>query len=399
VQIYSFLLITNNFLFVFSSQNNNEMKLSKLPFALLIIFSLFSCKENKTNDSITLNNSTIADYSHEVVVPNLNIPWGFIFLPDGSMLINEKSGELIHFKNGKTTKISGLPEIKVQGQGGLMDIELHPNYKENGWIYLSYASSDDGNGANTTIMRCKLESNTLTNKKVLYKATPDSKRGQHFGSRLAFDNDGYLYFSIGDRGNRDVNPQNIERDGGKIYRIHDDGKIPADNPFVKDRNAKKAIYSYGHRNPQGMVKHPETGKLWAHEHGPRGGDEINIIAKGKNYGWPVISYGINYSGTKFTDITEKAGMEQPIHQWTPSIAPSGMAFVTSDVYPEFKGNLLVGSLKFQYLDLCVLDGNKIVSEKKFIEGLGRVRSIEQGPDGYIYVGVENVGIVKIIPKK
>lgn len=375
------------------------MKLSKLPFALLIIFSLFSCKENKTNDSITLNSSTIADYSHEIVVPNLNIPWGFIFLPDGSMLINEKSGELIHFKNGKTTKISGLPEIKVQGQGGLMDIELHPNYKENGWIYLSYASSDDGNGANTTIMRCKLESNTLTNKKVLYKATPDSKRGQHFGSRLAFDNDGYLYFSIGDRGNRDVNPQNIERDGGKIYRIHDDGKIPADNPFVKDRNAKKAIYSYGHRNPQGMVKHPETGELWAHEHGPRGGDEINIIAKGKNYGWPVISYGINYSGTKFTDITEKAGMEQPIHQWTPSIAPSGMAFVTSDVYPEFKGNLLVGSLKFQYLDLCVLDGDRIVSEKKFIEGLGRVRSIEQGPDGYIYVGVENVGIVKIIPKK
>jgi len=148
-----------------------------------------------------------------------------------------------------------------------------------------------------------------------------------------------------------------------------------------------------------MVKHPKTGKLWAHEHGPRGGDEINIIAKGKNFGWPIISYGINYSGTKFTEITEKEGMEQPIHYWTPSIAPSGMAFVTSDIYPEFKGNLLVGSLKFQYLDLCVLDGDKVVREKKFIEGLGRVRSIEQGPDGYIYVGVENVGIVKIIPKK
>ena len=315
------------------------------------------------------------------------------------MLITEKSGELIHFKNNKKISISGLPEIKVLGQGGLMDIELHPNYKENGWIYLSYASSDDGNGANTTIMRGKLENNTLTNKKVLYKARPDSKRGQHFGSRLAFDNDGYLYFSIGDRGNRDVNPQNIERDGGKIYRLHDDGRIPVDNPFVKDRNAKKAIYSYGHRNPQGMVKHPKTGKLWAHEHGPRGGDEINIIDAGKNYGWPVISYGINYSGTKFTDITEKPGMEQPIHYWTPSIAPSGMAFVTSDVYPEFKDNLLVGSLKFQYLDLVILDGNKIIEEKKLIEGLGRVRSIEQGPDGYIYVGIENVGIVKIIPKK
>jgi len=399
VQIYSFLLRTNNFLFVFSSQNNNEMKLSKSLFALLITFSLFSCKENKTSDSLTLNNTVIEDYSHEVVVPDIDIPWGFIFLPDGSMLINDKSGELIHFKNNKKTVISGLPEVKVQGQGGLMDIELHPNYSENKWIYLSYASSDSDSGANTTIMRCKLENNMLTNQKVLYKAKPDSKRGQHFGSRLAFDNDGYLYFSIGDRGNRDVNPQSIERDGGKIYRLHDDGRIPVDNPFVKNRNAKKAIYSYGHRNPQGMVKHPKTGKLWAHEHGPRGGDEINIIAKGKNFGWPIISYGINYSGTKFTEITEKEGMEQPIHYWTPSIAPSGMAFVTSDIYPEFKGNLLVGSLKFQYLDLCVLDGDKVVREKKFIEGLGRVRSIEQGPDGYIYVGVENVGIVKIIPKK
>ena len=375
------------------------MKFFKSSLSLLLLIGVFSCNENKTTNSLTLNSSATSIYSHQVVVPNINIPWGFIFLPDGSMLITEKSGELIHFKNNKKISISGLPEIKVLGQGGLMDIELHPNYKENGWIYLSYASSDDGNGANTTIMRGKLENNTLTNKKVLYKARPDSKRGQHFGSRLAFDNDGYLYFSIGDRGNRDVNPQNIERDGGKIYRLHDDGRIPTDNPFVKDRNAKKAIYSYGHRNPQGMVKHPKTGKLWAHEHGPRGGDEINIIDAGKNYGWPVISYGINYSGTKFTDITEKPGMEQPIHYWTPSIAPSGMAFVTSDVYPEFKDNLLVGSLKFQYLDLAILDGNKIIEEKKLIEGLGRVRSIEQGPDGYIYVGIENVGIVKIIPKK
>lgn len=374
------------------------MKLFKLPFLVLIIFTFFSCRENKTSDSLALKTEPSLNYSHEVVVPNINIPWGFVFLPDGSMLINEKSGELIHFKNNKKTSISGLPNIKVLGQGGLMDIELHPNYSDNGWIYLSYASSDTGSGANTTIMRCKLENNSLVNKKVLYKASPDSKRGQHFGSRLVFDNDDFLYFSIGDRGNRDINPQDIERDCGKIYRIHDDGRIPVSNPFVKNRNAKKAIYSYGHRNPQGMVKHPETGKLWAHEHGPKGGDEINIIAPGKNYGWPKISYGVNYSGTKFTEDTALPGMEQPIHYWTPSIAPSGMAFVTSDVYPELKGNLLVGSLKFQYLDHCVLDGNKIVKEEKLIEGLGRVRSIEQGPDGYIYVGVENVGIVKLIPK-
>jgi glucose/arabinose dehydrogenase len=359
---------------------------------LLIFFSLVSCAQNKSTENLS--------YSHEIVVPDLTIPWGIAFLPDGSMLITEKSGELIQFKNGKSTKISDLPEVKVQGQGGLMDVELHPDYKDNGWIYISYATEDgEGNGANTAIMRFKIENNTAIEKKALYKAEPNSRRGQHFGSRIEFDNEGFMYFSIGDRGNRDINPQNIERDCGKIYRLHDDGRIPVDNPFVKDRNAKKAIFSYGHRNPQGMAKHPETGKIWTHEHGPRGGDEINIVESGKNYGWPVISYGINYSGTKFTDITEKDGMEQPIHYWDPSIAPSGMDFITSDIYPQWKGNLLVGSLKFQYLNRCELKGNKVVKEEKLLDGLGRVRAVKQGPDGYIYVGVENVGIVKIIPKK
>jgi len=359
---------------------------------LLAFFSLISCAQNKTTENLS--------YSHEIVVPDLSIPWGIAFLPDDSMLITEKSGELIHFKSGKSSKISGLPEVKVQGQGGLMDVELHPDFENNGWIYISYASADgEGNGANTAIMRFKIENNTATDKKVLYKAEPNSRRGQHFGSRIVFDNEGFLYFSIGDRGNRDINPQNIERDCGKIYRLHDDGRIPVDNPFVKDRNAKKAIFSYGHRNPQGMAKHPETGQIWTHEHGPRGGDEINIVESGKNYGWPVISYGINYSGTKFTDITKKDGMEQPIHYWDPSIAPSGMDFITSDIYPQWKGNLLVGSLKFQYLNRCELKGNKVVKEEKLLDGLGRVRAVKQGPDGYIYVGVENVGIVKIIPKK
>jgi len=366
---------------------------------LLSLTTIISCKNPNSNETARaiLEQS---DYTHEVVVNDLDIPWGFVFLPDQSMLITEKSGELIHYKNGEKINISGLPEIKVQGQGGLMDIELHPDYASNGWIYLSYASSEgEGNGANTAIMRCKLEGNTLVDKRVLYKASPNSRRGQHFGSRIEFDNDGLLYFSIGDRGNRDINPQNIERDCGKVYRIHDDGKIPSSNPFVRDRNAIKAIFSYGHRNIQGMIKHPETGEIWTHEHGPRGGDEINIVASGKNYGWPKISHGINYSGTKFTKHTALPGMEQPLHHWTPSIAPSGMAFISSDIYPGWKGNLLVGSLKFQYLDRCVLKNNKVVSEEKLIEGLGRVRSVTQGPDGYIYVGVENVGIVKIIPKK
>lgn len=366
------------------------MKL-KLPILGIVLICILTCAQDKN----PINNEN----SHEVIVPNLNIPWGFTFLPDGSMLINEKSGELIHFNNGTKTTISGLPEIYVRGQGGLMDVILHPNYKENGWIYFSYASSTgDGDGGNTTIARAKLNSFKLTNIEVLYKAEPNSRRGQHFGSRLVFDKNGQLYFTIGDRGNRDENPQDITRDCGKVYRINDDGSIPNDNPFINKENAKKAIYSFGHRNPQGMTAHPKTGEIWTHEHGPKGGDEINIISSGKNYGWPIISYGVNYSGTKFTDITEKKGMEQPLHYWVPSIAPSGMAFIDSDKYGNWDGNLLVGSLKFQYLDMCTIKNNVVVKEERLLDGLGRVRCVEQGPDGYIYVGIENLGIVKLIRK-
>merc|ERR1711974_404703 len=273
---------------------------------------------------------------------------------------------------------------------------LHPDYSENGWIYLTYSSSEgDDNGGHTALMRAKLKDNSLVEKQVLYKASPNTTKGQHFGSRIVFDDKGYVYFTIGERGNRDENPQDITRDGGKVYRLHDDGRIPDDNPFVNETNAKKAIYSYGHRNPQGMVIHPETREIWTHEHGPRGGDEINIIKAGKNYGWPVISYGINYSGTSFTDLTEKEGMEQPLHYWNPSIAPSGMAFISSDKYKGWEGNLLVGSLKFQYLDICYIKDGKVVKEERLLDGLGRVRSVNQGPDGYIYVGIENLGIVKL----
>ncbi len=335
----------------------------------------------------------------EVLVPDLTIPWGFDFLPDGSMLINEKSGTLIHFKNGIKTNISGLPEIYLRGQGGLLDIELHPNYKENGWIYFTYASqSGEGRGGNTTLMRAKLDGKTLTNQEVLYKATPNSTKGQHFGSRIEFDNEGYLYFTIGDRGNRDVNPQDITRDCGKVYRLNDDGTIPKDNPFVNTKNAKTAIFSYGHRNPQGMTKHPETGAIWTHEHGPKGGDEINIIEAGKNYGWPKISHGVNYIGTKFTYYTSLPGMEEPLHHWTPSIAPSGMTFISSDLYPNWKGNLLVGALKFQYVEMCTIKNNQVVKQVKLLENIGRVRSMKQAPDGFIYIGVENLGIIKLLPK-
>ena len=360
--------------------------------SFLCLLILFSSSKNYTDP--------IEDsYKYEVVVDDLSNPWGFTFLPDGSMLITEKKGEMIHFKNGKKTKVIGVPSTQEYGQGGLMDVELHPDFKNNNYIYFTYAASHGrGQGFNTALMRATFKDGKLENQEILYKASPNSRRGQHFGSRIAFDRDGYLYFSIGDRGNRDVNPQDITRDCGKVYRLNDDGSIPDDNPFVNEANAKKAIYSYGHRNPQGMEINPFTGDIWTHEHGPRGGDEINIISKGTNYGWPKASYGINYSGTKFTDKTSIPGMKDPLHQWTPSIAPSGMAFVNSDKYPGLKGNLLVGSLKFQYVSNCTLKNGKVVKEDKLLEGIGRVRSIEQGPDGYIYVGVENVGIVKLVLK-
>jgi glucose/arabinose dehydrogenase len=363
----------------------------------LLLATCLSCAQ-QIESEIKAESPSFKNYTTEIIVPDLSIPWGLAFLPDGSLLITEKSGELIHFKNGVKTTIEGIPEVYVRGQGGLMDLKLHPNYNENGWIYFSFASAEgEGDGGNTAIMRARLKDNTLIDKQLLYKASPNSKKGQHFGSRIEFDNAGYLYFSIGERGERDINPQDITRDCGKIYRLYDDGRIPDDNPFINTANAKKAIYSYGHRNPQGMTKNPETGEIWVHEHGPQGGDEINIIKKGKNYGWPVISYGINYDSTSFTDLTEKEGMEQPFFYWVPSIAPSGMTFVSSDKYPDWKGDLLVGSLKFNYLERLIIKNNEVIKREKLLEGIGRVRNVREGTDGYIYVGVEGKGIIKIIP--
>ena len=333
---------------------------------------------------------------YELVVSGLDNPWGMAFLPNGEILITEKKGEIRIVKNGVLLdqKIEGVPDVQTKGQGGLLDVELHPNFEQNSWVYLSYASTGgESGGGNTTVARFKYNNYKLTEKEVLYKATPNSSAGQHFGSRLEFDKSGYLYFSIGDRGNRDVNPQDINRDMGKIYRINDDGGIPEDNPFL-DAD-KPAIYSYGHRNPQGMAMNPESGEIWTHEHGPRGGDEVNIIGKGKNYGWPILSYGINYGGSKFAKGTERAGMEPPALYWDPSIAPCGMTFVSGSKYPGWEGDLIIGALKFGYLVHAKVKDNKIISQEKIASGIGRVRNVEQGPDGYLYVGVEGKGLYRL----
>ena len=392
------------------------MKIYKISLVLFSLSVLLSCKQNnatqndiakESNDNATTSTTQTQTpepldldendtYTYEVVVAGIDNPWGFDFLPDGSMLITEKSGTLYHAKDGKTTEIKNVPAVYNRGQGGLLDIKIHPKYSENGFIFITYASAEgDDKGGNTALIRAELKDNALVNIKTLYKATPNTTRGQHFGSRIVIDDAGYVYFTVGERGNRDENPQDITRDGGKVYRLNVDGSIPEDNPFVGKDGAKEAIWSYGHRNPQGMEIHPETKKIWLHEHGPKGGDEINIPVKGKNYGWPVITYGENYSGTSITDERRRPNMEQPIYYWVPSIAPSGMAFVTSDKYPELKGNMLAGSLKFQYLEHDVLDGEKVVKRERVLKDVGRVRSVEQGPDGFIYVGVEGKGIIRL----
>lgn len=391
----------------------------KKIFLLSLSLGLFACGENGNTKAqeteTTPENDTVqkisvvtipeeqlttAEYEYEVVVPGLDIAWGMDFLPDGSMLITEKSGELIHFKNGQKQQVQGAPEVYNRGQGGFLDVALSPNYQSDGWIYFTYASSaGEGEGGNTELMRAKLENNQLTNKEVLYKAVPNSTRGQHFGSRIDFDNEGHLYFSVGDRGDRDVNPQDLTRDGGKVYRLNLDGSIPQDNPYVGVSGAKEAVFSYGHRNPQGMIFNSDTNEIWVHEHGPQGGDEINVVKKGANYGWPLVSYGINYDGTSFTDETSGPDFEDPIYYWVPSIAPSGFAYVTSDKYPDLKGDILVGSLKFQYVEHLTLDGKKVTAREKILENIGRVRDVVQSPDGDIYVSVEGKGIVKILPKQ
>lgn len=374
------------------------MKNSVLLLSVSILIFNISCAQDAVNKVDTPEK---VPFTAELLIDEIPAPWGMAFLPDGSMLVTEISGDLIHFKDGQKNKVNNVPKVYKRGQGGLLDIATHPDYENKGWIYISYAS-DEGKekGGHTALMRAKLKDNALVETEQLYKATPNTTKGQHFGSRIAFDNDGYLYLSIGERGDRDNNPQDITRDGGKIYRFNDDGSIPEDNPFVGTDGAKTAIYSYGHRNPQGLAKNPETGEIWDNEHGPQGGDEINIIEPGANYGWPLVTYGINYSGTPITDKTEMEGMTQPIHYWVPSIAPSGMAFISSDIYgSDWKGSVLVGSLKFQYLERLAMDGNTVTKREKLMPDLGRVRDVKEGPDGLIYVAVEGKGVYKLVPKK
>lgn len=337
----------------------------------------------------------------EKITSELQSPWGIAFLPDGRILVNEKAGEIRIIKEGKLLdeKVSGVPKVFTNGQAGLMDIQLHPDYSKNGWIYLTYSKPNGDKEGGTVVARAKLKGNALVELEELFKATPASSSGVHFGSRVVFDGKGYIFFSSGERGKKE-NAQDLSNHLGKILRLHEDGRVPKDNPFVGTVGAKPEIWSYGHRNPQGLYYDKQSGTLWEHEHGPKGGDELNKVEKGKNYGWPIITWGINYDDKPISDISEKEGMEQPVRYWVPSIAPCGMTMVTSDKYPNWKGNLLVGALSFQLVARVELSSGKFVAEERILEKIGRVRAVVQSPDGYIYVTTENPGTVnKLVPVK
>ncbi|MFL3008420.1 MAG: PQQ-dependent sugar dehydrogenase [Candidatus Neomarinimicrobiota bacterium] len=327
------------------------------------------------------------------------IPWGMVFLPNQEMLVTDISGILYKVSSNGKQKIviKGLPKIFRKGQGGLLDVEIHPNFSKNLWIYLAYSDPFLGRKGFTSVARAKLIKNKLVDFEVIYRVDKIHATGKpyHFGSRLVFDQNNDLYFSIGDRGERDE-AQLLTTPNGKIHRIHDNGEIPRDNPFYKKTGHIQSIWSYGNRNAQGLTIHPETGELWSTEHGPRGGDELNRIQKGLNYGWPVITYGINYIGTKITDLTEKEGMEQPVFQWTPSIALCGIKFYSGSLFKKWNNHLLITSLKFERLHRVVLEGNKMVDEEIIFEPGSRVRDVEVGPNECIYVALENPGRIVIL---
>jgi aldose sugar dehydrogenase len=372
--------------------------------AALLLLVVVIAVNISDNDNLSSNDDQRAEENYpvtsvttETVLEGLSVPWGLAFLPDGSMLITEREGKLLRFSEGKTTEISGVPKVHARGQGGLLDIILHPDYENNGWIYFSYSAPGD-NGSNTAIMRAKLNGNSLTDQQQIYLAQPHLGTNHHYGCKLIFGEDGYLYFSVGDRGTM-KDAQDLTSHSGKIHRIKEDGSIPDDNPFLDEKSAVRSIFAYGSRNIQGITRHPQTQAIWTHEHGPQGGDEINIAKKGANYGWPEVTHGKNYDGTTITQFTEKPGMENPLHHWTPSIAPSGMAFIVGDKYPGWENNLLVGALRSQYLERIELNGEKIVAQHPLFKGIGRIRNVTLGPDGYIYLSLENPGkILRVIPE-
>jgi aldose sugar dehydrogenase len=336
------------------------------------------------------------------VVEDLQNPWAIEWLPNGDMLVTERPGRLRIVRDGQLLPepVPGLPEVRVGGQGGLLDVVLHPQFESNRLLYISYSkpNADDSQGT-TAVIRGRFENDRLTNVEEIFEAQAWTGGRGHHGSRLVFDRDGYLFITVGDRqsppsGNLSAHPsQDLTNHYGTTIRLHDDGRVPADNPFVGRADALPEIWSYGHRNAQGMAVHPLTGDIWQNEHGPQGGDELNHIRPGVNYGWPVIGHGVNYGGARIHQSTSRDGMEQPALHWIPSIGASGMMIYNGERFPEWRGNVFSGGLSNQHqrLSRAIVDGQRVVREEVLLDGELRIRDVREGPDGYIYIAVDNRG--------
>lgn len=357
----------------------------------------------------TVKKSELHPFRIETVVDQLQVPWGIAFLPDGKMLVSERPGRLrvIEVGRGIVQTITGLPKVWERQDGGLLDVAVHPDYAHNGWVYLALSESGgsgiSGWGASATkIVRGHIRDGAWVDQQTIFQAAPEFywRSNIHYGSRFLFDRQGMLYFSIGDRGHRG-DAQLLTSPWGKLHRVRDDGTIPADNPFVGEKDAVKSIWSFGHRNQQGLAESPVTGEIWAIEHGPEGGDELNVIARGHNYGWPVISWGILEDGS-MPQGTTREGMDQPVRHWEPPFAPGSLMFYTRDEFPRWHNHLFVGAMAAQELHRLELDGHKVVHEEVIFHGLGRVRALTLGPDGFIYVSLdggwgEAARIVRLVP--
>lgn len=343
--------------------------------------------------------SALHDYRVVTVVEGLQNPWSIAFLPGGDILVSERPGRLRIVRDGKllANPVPGLPRLRAAGQGGLLDIVLHPSFESNRLIYFSYSKPNaDSSQGTTAVARARFENDRLADVQDIFEAKLWSQGRGHYGSRLAFDRNGYLFITLGDRqvppsGNLEAHPaQNLTDHFGKTIRLHDDGRIPADNPFVSRADALPEIWTHGHRNLQGLVIHHETGDVWATEHGPQGGDELNRLESGDNYGWPVIGFGVNYrTGAAIHSGTQRPGMEQPVHVWVPSIGTSGLMIYTGDRFPQWKGNVFAGGMVGEQLVRLTLDGRRVMNDEKLVQRMGRIRDVRQGPDGYIYLAIDD----------
>ena len=384
--------------------NNNLIIFSKI-FLLFLLSSLIKAGDIQNWDD-SVEKTKKETFRVETFIDGFDIPWGMVFLPNQNLIVSDRNGSLwlVDYKEKSKTKISGVPNVRYKGQGGLLDVEIHPEFINNNYIYIGFTDylNSKKNRTFTSIIRARLKNISLTDQKIIYKAddTFYDNSTIHYGTRIVFDDKGFLYFSIGDRGKRNQ-AQLLEYPNGKIHRLNADGSIPSDNPFFENNNAIKSIWTYGNRNPQGLAMHPASSILFETEHGPRGGDELNILSSGKNYGWPEITYGKNYSGTTITKYTHKEGMEQPVIHWTPSIAVCGIDFYDGELFNNWKNNLLVSSLKFERLyRLEIDDDDKVIDQEIIYEAGSRIRDVQTGPEGFIYIALEDPGrIVRFMPIK